>query len=614
MPQAGERTVTPAPAFGEAVRQAIGADVWRRDKNRDLSPLARLWPLLMRHWPEALAGLTFLLLSTAALLALTGGARMVLDEGFALQNRATLQQVFLWLGATAGALAITTGLRLYFTYKLGERIIADLRQDVFRHVLSLDLARFLELKTGEVLSRLTTDMTIVESTVGIILPGALRNLLTVTGALILMVLVSPNITGLILVLIPLLLTPLFLVGRRIQTLSIHAQDRFAEAVGHAGEGLEAIDTVQAFGQEETVSARFDAAIERAFRASRAQLRVSGLMSSLMIALIFAGMLTLLYQCALAVIVEKTMSGGNLLQLLILAMVAATGLRDLSEVWGQIQKASGATRRIIDILETTSAITAPARPTALPTPARGEIRFEGVTFTYPRRDIPALDNFSLAIRPGERIALVGPSGAGKSTVFRLLLRFYDPAAGAVRIDGVDLRSADPKAVRARVAFVAQDAPLFSSSATDNIAFGRRGAVEAEVRAAARAAQAEGFLSRLPHGFDTLMGERAKLLSGGQRQRIAIARALVRGAPILLLDEATSALDAESERLVQTALHEAMTGRTTLVIAHRLATVLEADRIVVMDAGRVVDVGRHADLMARGGLYARLARLQFGAAAA
>jgi ATP-binding cassette subfamily B protein len=395
---------------------------------------------------------------------------------------------------------------------------------------------------------------------------------------------------------------------------VRAQDRFAEAVGHAGEGLEAIDTVQAFGQEEVIAARFDAAIERAFLASRAQLRVSGLMSCLMIALIFAGMLILLFECALAVIVHKTMSGGNLLQLLILAMVAAAGLRDLSEVWSQIQKASGAAERIVVMLETTPAIAAPARPATMPTPPRGEVRFEGVTFTYPRRDVAALDNFSLEVAPGERVALVGPSGAGKSTVFRLLLRFYDPTDGAVRIDGVDLRSADPKAVRSRVAFVAQDAPLFSSSAADNIAFGRRGAAEAEVRAAARAAQAEGFLSRLPHGFDTLMGERAKLLSGGQRQRIAIARALVRRAPILLLDEATSALDAESERLVQSALHEAMAGRTTLVIAHRLATVLEADRIVVMDAGRVVEVGRHADLMARGGLYARLARLQFGAAAA
>jgi len=266
------------------------------------------------------------------------------------------------------------------------------------------------------------------------------------------------------------------------------------------------------------------------------------------------------------------------------------------------------------METTPAIAAPARPTAMPSPPRGEIRFEGVTFAYPARENPALDDFSLEVRPGERVALVGPSGAGKSTVFRLLLRFYDPTAGAVRIDGVDLRDADPKAVRARVAFVAQDAPLFSSSASENIAFGRRGAAESEIRAAARAAQAEGFLSRLPHGFDTLMGERAKLLSGGQRQRVAIARALVRGAPILLLDEATSALDAESERLVQAALHEAMVGRTTLVIAHRLATVLEADRIVVMDAGKVVESGRHGELMAKGGLYARLARLQFGAAAA
>jgi ATP-binding cassette subfamily B protein len=529
-------------------------------------------------------------------------------------NRTELQHVFLGLGGLAGILAVTTGLRLYFTYKLGERVIADLRQDVFRHILGLDLAKFRDLKTGEVLSRLTTDMTIVENTVGVILPGALRNAITLAGAIAWMVLLSPNISGLILVLIPLLLTPLFLVGRRIQRLSIRAQDRFAEAVGHAGEGLEAIDTVQAFGQEELISARFDGAIERAFLASRARLRVSGLMSCLMIALILAGMLVLLYECALAVIVHHTLQPGMLFQLLILAFVAATSVRDLSEVWGQIQKASGAAERVSDMMATTSAIAAPARPTPLPFPARGEVRIERVRFTYPGREMPALDGFNLEVRPGERVALVGPSGSGKSTVFRLLLRFYDPDEGTVRIDGVDLREADPHAARARVAFVAQDAPLFSSSASDNIAFGRSGAGESDIRAAARAAQAEGFLSRLPHGFDTLMGERAKQLSGGQRQRIAIARALVRGAPILLLDEATSALDAESERLVQSALHEAMVGRTTLIIAHRLATVLEADRIVVMEAGRVVEEGRHADLIGRGGLYARLARLQFGAAAA
>ena len=604
---------SPDEARPGPVRPAPTMDGSRR-RTVKIRPLARLWPLLVRHWPDTALGLLFLLLSAVALLALTAGPQMVMAQVVKTENRIALQHVFLSLGAMALLLAVTTGLRLYFTYKLGERIIADLRQDVFRHILGLDLGKFRELKTGEVLSRLTTDMTIVESAVGIILPGALRNALTLAGALAWMVVLSPNLTGLILVLIPLLLTPLFLVGRRIQRLSVRAQDRFAEAVGHAGEGLEAIDTIQAFGQEELVSGRFDAAIERAFLASRARLRVSGLMSGLMIALILAGMLTLLYECALAVIVHHTLQPGMLFQLLILAFVAAASVRDLSEVWSQLQRASGAAERIVDMLEASPAIAAPLRPTPLPFPARGEVRFENVSFTYPGREVAALDHFTLEVRSGERVALVGPSGAGKSTVFRLLLRFYDPDAGAVCIDGVDVREADPSAVRERVAFVAQDAPLFSTSAAENIAFGRRGAADADVRAAARAAQAEGFLSRLPHGFDTLMGERAKQLSGGQRQRIAIARALVRHAPILLLDEATSALDAESERLVQSALREAMVGRTTLVIAHRLATVLEADRIVVMDAGKVVEIGRHTELMVRGGLYARLARLQFGAAAA
>jgi len=597
------------------MKDAFRVDAWRRERGRDLRPLQRLIPYVKAHRIDAILGAVFLVMSTASLLALTGGVRMVLDQGFLLHDRASLLRVFIWLGAAAAALALATGLRMYFLYKLGERVVADMRQAVFRHVLSLDLTHFLTLRTGEVLSRMTTDMTIVEGTVGNVIPVALRNLLALAGSLTLMLIVSPHFTGLVLVLIPVLLAPLLVIGRRMQRLAVRAQDRFAEAVGYAGEGLEALETVQAFGQEEQVSSRFDRAIEGAFAASRAQIRASGMMSALMISLIFAGMLVLLYQCAIAVVIKHSMSPGALLQLLILALVAANALKDLSEVWGQIQKASGAAQRIAIMIDTVPTIAAPDHPIALPQPALGSVSFERVRFAYPGRpDLPALNGFSLQVRPGERVALVGPSGAGKSTVFRLLLRFYDPDSGAIKIDGVDLRRADPRQVRARLALVAQDAPLFSGSAADNIGFGRQGAGPEEIRAAARAAQAEGFLRSLPDGFDTLVGERAKTLSGGQRQRIAIARALIRQSPILLLDEATSALDAENERLVQQALQGAMAGRTTLVIAHRLATVLEADRIVVMDAGRVVEEGRHHELLARGGLYARLARLQFGAEAA
>jgi ATP-binding cassette subfamily B protein len=523
--------------------------------------------------------------------------------------------MFLWAGGVAVVLAVTTGLRLYFLYKLGERVVADLRKVVFRHVLGLDLAHFTTLRTGEVLSRMTTDMTMIESIVGNVVPVALRNLVTLAGALIWMVVVSPNFTGAVLLLIPVLLTPMFLMSRRLQQLSVRAQDRFAEAVGHASEGLGALETVQAFGQEDTVSARFNGAVEGAYEASRAQLRARGVLAGLMIALIFGGLLALLYQSAIAVSIQHSLSPGALFQLLALAFFAANAVKDLSEVWGQIQKASGAAERIVTMMDASPAITTPAYPAPLPRPARGEVRFEDVSFAYPGRSgAPALDGFTLTARPGERVALVGPSGAGKSTVLRLLLRFYDPDRGVVRLDGVDLSTADPREVRSRLALVAQDAPLFSGSAAENILFGRPDATARQVREAALAAQAESFLVCMPQGFNTLVGEHAKSLSGGQRQRLAIARALIRRSPVLLLDEATSALDAESERLVQQALHRAMEGRTTLVIAHRLATVLEADRIVVMDAGKVVEQGRHEDLLCRGGLYARLAMLQFGVKAA
>ncbi|HEY5411406.1 MAG TPA: ABC transporter transmembrane domain-containing protein, partial [Caulobacteraceae bacterium] len=591
------------------------ADGWRRPEGRELRPLMRLAPFVRDHPADALMGLFFLLVSAATLLLLTAGARWVIDQGLTAHSRPALVRMFLWAGGLVGVLAVTTGLRLYFLYKLGERVVADLRQVVFRHVLGLDQTHFARLRTGEVLSRMTTDMTMVESIVGTVVPVALRNMVTLAGALIWMVVVSPNFTGIVLLLIPVLLTPMFLMSRRLQRLSVRAQDRFAEAVGYAGEGLAGLETVQAFGQEDAVSARFDAAVEHAFEASRSQLRARGVLSALMITLVFGGMLALLYQSALAVSVQHSLSPGALFQLLALAFFAANAVKDLSEVWGQIQKASGAAERIVQIMDTTPGIAAPPRPTRLPNPARGEVSFEHVRFAYPGRPgPPALNDFSLAARPGERVALVGPSGAGKSTVLRLLLRFYDPAEGTIRLDGVDLTAADPREVRSRMALVAQDAPLFSGSAAENILFGSPRGTAMQVREAARAAQAEGFLSALPLGFDTLMGEQAKTLSGGQRQRLAIARALMRRSPVLLLDEATSALDAESEGLVQQALRQAMEGRTTLVIAHRLSTVLEADRIVVMDGGRVVDEGRHDELLRRGGLYARLAKLQFGARAA
>jgi ATP-binding cassette subfamily B protein len=454
----------------------------------------------------------------------------------------------------------------------------------------------------------------VEGIVGAVIPAALRNLITLVGALGWMVIVSPNFTGFVLVLIPVLLTPLFLMSRRLQRLSLRAQDRFAEAVGYAGEGLGALDTVQAFGQEDAVAGRFNAAVESAFLASRSQLRARGFLSALMIFLVFGGMLGLLFQSVVAVVVTHTLTAGRLVQLLAFAFLAANAVKDLSEVWGQIQKASGAAARLAEMIDASPAIRAPARPAPLPFPPRGEVMFDKVRFAYPGRGgPPALNGFTLKVRPGERVALVGPSGAGKSTVLRLLLRFYDPDSGSVRIDGVDLRDADPAQARSRLALVAQEAPLFSGSVRENILFSAPGASAADVEAAARAAQASDFVSALPQGFDTVVGEQAKTLSGGQRQRLAIARALLRRSPILLLDEATSALDAENERLVQEALREAMRGRTTLVIAHRLATVLEADRIIVMDEGRVVEEGDHAELLARGGLYAHLARLQFAAEA-
>jgi ATP-binding cassette subfamily B protein len=581
---------------------------------RDLAPLAGLWPYLRSHLGDAIASVISLIFSTSATLALTFALRLVIDRGFAAASRTGLNETFLILLALAVVLAAATAGRVYFINKLGERIVADLRTALYRHVLVLDQAFFLNVSSGEVLSRMTTDMTIVEGVVGQAASVALRNLLTVAGATVMMLFISVKLTGCALLIGPVILAPLVLYGRRVRRLSVRAQERFAEAVAFAGETLNAVDTVQAFGRERSVGDRFGHAVEVAFSASLARIGARTVMTGGVILLAFGGVAGVFWLGANDVLAGR-LTAGALVQFALLAILAAGSLGALSEVWGDVQKAAGAMDRISQLLATAPAIAAPAAPVPMPTPPRGDIQLRGVVFAYPgRADLPALAGLDLHVRPGERVALVGPSGAGKSTVFRLLLRFYDPDAGEVAMDGVDLRRADPAEVRARIALVAQDAPLFSGSAFDNLRFGREETDQARMLAAARAAQADAFLAALPDGLDTRLGERARTLSGGERQRLVIARALVREAPILLLDEATSALDAENERLVQRALDEAMNGRTTLVIAHRLATVLKADRIVVMDGGRAVEQGTHAELTARGGLYARLAELQFGMEAA
>jgi ATP-binding cassette subfamily B protein len=584
-------------------------------RSRDLRPLSRLGPFIEAHRGDAILAGLFLIVSASATMGLTFAVRQMADRGLASQSATLIDRSFLVLALVAGILAFSTGGRFYFITKLGERVVADLREALYGHVMTLDQAYFLKLRTGEVLSRLTTDLAIVESLVGGTVSVALRNALTVVGALTVMIVVSPALTGFVVLVAALIIVPLIVVGRQVRRLSVRAQARFAEAVGYAGETLDGLDTVQAFGREASVTTRFREAVESAFRASLSRIGARAAMTVLVMALVAGGVGLVLWRASLAAFVHHTMTPGALLQFVLLSVLAAGSTGSLGEAWGDVQKTSGAMARIAEILDTTPTIAAPAHPRPLPTPAQGSVAFEGVTFAYPGRpDLPALRGFELVVRPGERVALVGPSGAGKSTVLRLLLRFYDPQSGVVRLDGVDIRQADPAEVRARMALVAQDAPLFSGSAMENLRFGREGAARAELISAAKAAEAEGFLAALPEGFETPLGERAKTLSGGQRQRLAIARALVRNAPILLLDEATSALDAESERLVQRALSDAMAGRTTLVIAHRLATVLSADRIVVMDEGRVVESGAHADLTARGGLYAKLAKLQFGLEAA
>ncbi|MDD2869019.1 ABC transporter transmembrane domain-containing protein [Neomegalonema sp.] len=582
-----------------------------RAKSRSLRPLRALWPFLRPYRGLAAAAVLSLALAAGFTMTMPMALRRVIDLGFDPEKARFIDQYFLAFLAVAGGLALATAARFYFVTRLGERVVADIRRAVYDHVVGLGPAYFERMRTGETLSRLTTDTTVIQSVVGSAASVALRNLLMLVAGLALLFYTSPGLTGMVLLIVPLVVAPIVLLGRRLRRLARLAQDRIALASGVAGESLGALRDVQAFTAEEAVRERFGAAVESAWDAARERIRVRSLLTAIVIFLVFSAVVLVMWRGARAVI-DGEMTPGTLGQFILYAVLVAGAVGALSEVWGQMQQAAGATERLVELLEAEDPIPVPVPPLALPEPPRGEIRFEHVGFRYPLRpDASALEDLDLTVRPGETVALVGPSGAGKTTVFQLLERFYDPQKGRVLIDGVDLRQADPRAFRKRIALVPQEPAVFAASVAENIAFGAgvAEASRARIEEAARAAAAHDFIMRLPEGYDTLVGERGILLSGGQKQRLAIARAILRDAPILLLDEATSALDAESERAVQEAVARLSANRTTLVIAHRLATVQRADRIVVMEHGRIVAEGTHAGLVAQGGLYARLARLQF-----
>ena len=509
----------------------------------------------------------------------------------------------------AGLLAVGTGLRYALVTRFGERVVADIRKAVFDRVISMSPAFYENLMTGEVLSRITTDTTLILSVVGSSMSIALRNMLIVTGGLVLMLFTSAKLTAMVLLIVPAVIVPILVLGRRLRVLSRENQDWIAASSGNASESLGAVQTVQAFTNEAASQAQFGQMTEASFDAALLRIKTRALMTIIVIFLVFAGVVGVLWMGARDVRADQ-MSAGALVQFVIYAVMVAGGVAALSEIWGELQRAAGATERLVELLRTQDTVQDPETDIALPTPVAGRIAFENVHFTYPARpDVQALDGINLSIDPGETVAFVGPSGAGKTTIIQLILRFYDPASGRITLDGVDLRDVSRAVFRQSVALVPQDPVIFAASARENIRFGRPDATDAEITAAAEAAAAHGFITALPDGYDSYLGERGVMLSGGQKQRIAIARAILRDAPVLLLDEATSALDAESERAVQSAVDRLSADRTTLIVAHRLATVKKADRIVVLEAGQIVDMGTHDELVTKGGLYARLARLQF-----
>jgi ATP-binding cassette subfamily B protein len=574
-----------------------------------LRPLLALAPYVARYRGRAF--LAFISLTAAAIttLVVPVAVRRMIDFGFTPEGIALINSYFIVMIAVVAVLAVASASRFYLVMTIGERIVADLRRDVFAHLISLSPAFFDSARSGELVSRLTADTTQIKSAVGASVSIALRNVMLFIGAATMMVITSPKLSGFVLLAIPVIVIPLVAFGRWVRRLSRNAQDTLADATSYASELLGAIRTVQAFTSEGMANTRFGGEVEQAYEAARTSTWARSILTLIIIFIVFSSVVAILWVGSHDVL-TGAISPGRLGQFVLYAAFAASALGQLSEVWGEVSAASGAAERLFEILRVKSQITAPAQPVALPVPARGDVGFENVSFSYPTRpDVLAVDGVELSVRAGEKVAIVGPSGAGKSTLFHLLLRFYDPASGVISLDGVAIKSTDPQALRARIALVPQDSVVFAATARENIRFGRPAASDAEVERAADLAHATEFLRRLPGGFEAQLGERGVTLSGGQRQRIAIARAILRDAPLLLLDEATSALDAESETLVQTALEELMRHRTTLVIAHRLATVLSCDRIMVMDQGRIVEQGTHAELVAANGLYARLARLQF-----
>jgi len=573
------------------------------------SPLRRLLRFLLPYRWRIVLALAALITAAGSVLALGQGLRFVIDAGFGSGNPAMLNTALAGVIAVAVVLSLATFTRFYLMMSVGERVIADLRRAVFAHVLTLSPAFFDASRTGDIVSRLTNDSDQLRQVIGFGLSMFLRNGLMMAGALLLLFATSPKLAALIVLGVPATLVPILLVGRRVRRLSRANQDRVAEVSSHVDEAMHEIRTVQAWGHEARTRAAFDAATEAAYAAGVDRIRVKAFLIASVMLIAFCAVGVILWVGGHDVLAGR-LSAGELSAFVFYAGIVASGAGTVSEVWGEIQRAAGATERLMELLDTRPLLQAEAPAMDLPQPVRGEIRFEALGFAYPTRpETPALADLSFAVKPGERIALVGPSGAGKSTIFALLLRFYDPLSGCIRIDGVDLRHCDPLQLRRSVALVSQDPVIFAASVTENVRFGRPGASMEAVRAASAAANALEFIEALPQGFETDLGERGIRLSGGQRQRLSIARALLADRPILLLDEATSALDAESERQVAAALERLARGRTTLVIAHRLATVRNADRILVLDRGRLHSTGTHEELMRAGGLYAHLARLQF-----